>query len=339
MENNDKETNQNIINLLEDDYILDDEVCRRILEKFSDNGPFTWGKKYDTPIYACGKKETIPMDDKALGKYIYKINNYGGFSIYDVPESLISEEFFINTFVSSYKYIENNIGEFDRNFFKSLIMSDEYSLSLYNNCFEIMPLEYIDEEMVSLAILFGTSRDCFEWLFTVCRRKPQVISEDVWKLAAKLYGGIIALDLLEIVPKQYKDKEWYLELLECLEYDKDNLEKGKVLMDYVPKEYITSDFLLKIIDDTPMNVEKFNEYALEIETEPEIELDEDGTIVKKEPIKIWQYLLNIDLNLITKMNPNNERKVYCIKLAIIANSPNKPNSKAKKPQTKPKYNN
>ena len=88
------------------------------------------------------------MDYRALGKYIDAIH-YNKLSLYDVPKSLRTEEFFANTFYYTYDYIKNNIEKFDRNFFKDLIMTDGGSLIFDKNCFEIMPIEYIDEEMVS----------------------------------------------------------------------------------------------------------------------------------------------------------------------------------------------
>lgn len=290
-----------------------DEVYVRLLAKFNDEGSFTFGKNYQTTIYCYKEGETIPMDYRALGKYIDAIH-YNKLSLYDVPKSLRTEEFFANTFYYTYDYIKNNIEKFDRNFFKDLIMTDSRSLIFDKNCFEIMPIEYIDEEMVSLAILSGTDWSSYRWLLTVNKRKPQVLSEDVWKLAARLYGGRNFSDILTITPKEYQDKEWYQELFKC-RYNCGCRCDGRdtylsnddrtVLMDYVPKEVLTPEFLIELLKDNPKNIAKFSEYALE--TEINIGTDKDGNLIKK---KIWQLVIENDGYLIDSIDLNEERVAY-----------------------------
>ena len=293
--------------------LKNDEVYNRMLAKFNDEGPFTFGKDYQTTIYCYKEGETIPMDYRALGKYIDAIH-YNKLSLYDVPKSLRTEEFFANTFFYTYDYIKNNIEKFDRNFFKNLIMTDSGSLIFDKNCFEIMPIEYIDEEMVSLAILSGTDWSSYRWLLTVNKRKPQVLSEDVWKLAARLYGGRTFSDILTITPKEYQDKEWYQELFKC-RYNCGSRCDGRdtylsnddrtVLMDYVPKEVLTPEFLIELLKDNPKNIAKFSEYALE--TEINIGIDKDGNPIKK---KIWQFEIENDGYLIDSIDLNEERVAY-----------------------------
>ncbi len=290
-----------------------DEVYNRLLAKFNDNGPFTFGNDYHTTIYRYNEGESIPMDYRALGKYIDAIR-YEKLSLHDVPESLRTGEFFANTFYYTYDYIKNNIERFDRNFFKNLIMTDSGSLAFNRNCFEIMPIEYIDEEMVSLAILCGTNWSANEWLLTVVKKKPQVISEDVWKLAARLYGGRTFSDILAITPKEYQDTEWYQELFKC-RYNygarcdsRDtylNSNDTTVLMDYVPKEVLTPEFLIELLKDDPQNIARFSEYALE--TEISIGLDKDNKPIKK---KIWQFVIENNGHLITSISLNEERIAY-----------------------------
>ncbi len=290
-----------------------DEVYNRLLAKFDDEGPFTFGKDYHTTIYCYNEGETIPMDYGALGKYIDAIH-YNKLSLYDVPKSLRTEEFFANTFNYTYDYIKNNIEKFDRNFFKDLIMTDSGSLIFDDNCFEIMPIEYIDEEMVSLAILSGTDWSSYSWLLTVNKRKPQVLSEDVWKLAARLYGGRTFSVILTITPKEYQDKEWYQELFKCTyncgcRCDSRDTYLGNddrtVLMDYIPKEVITPEFLIELLKDNPKNIAKFSEYALE--TKINIGIDKDGKPIKK---KIWQLVIENNGYLIESIDLNEERVNY-----------------------------
>ena len=284
-----------------------DKVYARMLAKFSAEGPYTFGKDYHTTIYCYDEGECIRMDYMALGKYIDAIQS-NKISLYDVPESLRTKEFFANTFYYTYDYIKNNIEKFDRNFFKDLIMTDNYCLAFDRNCFEIMPIEYIDEEMVSLAILCGTNWSSNQWLLTVYKRKPQVISEDVWKLAARLYGGRSFSDILTITPKEYQDKEWYQELFKCT-YNYECRCDGRdtylsnddrtVLMDYVPKEVLTPEFLIELLIDNPKNIARFSEYALESEIKV-------GTIKKK----IWQLIIEHDGYLINNIDLNEERVSY-----------------------------
>lgn len=291
-----------------------DKVYNRMLAKFNDEGPFTFGKDYQTKIYCYERGEIInPNDIRALGKYIHAIH-YNELSLCDVPKSLRTEEFFANTFYYTYDYIKNNIEKFDRDFFKDLIMTDSDSLIFNENCFEIMPIEYIDEEMVSLAILSGTDWNSKRWLLTVNKRKPQVLSEDVWKLAARLYGGRTFSDILTITPKEYQDKEWYQELFKCTYQGKCRCDRrdtylGKddrtVLMDYIPKEVITPEFLIELLKDNPKNIARFSEYALE--TIINIGIDKNGKLIKK---KIWQLAIENDGYLIDSIDLNEERVNY-----------------------------
>ena len=293
--------------------LKNDKVYVRILSKFNDNGQFTFGNTYNTTIYNYEEGDSIPMNKEALGKYIYAIRREKK-SLSDVPKSLKIEEFFVNTFYYTYDYIKSNIEKFDRNFFKNLIMTDDCSLVFDRNCFEIMPIEYIDEEMVSLAILNGTNWSSEKWLLTVYRRKPQVISEDIWKLAARLYGCRTFSDILTITPKAYQDKEWYQELFKCTYAhghrcdSRDTYLGGNdktVLMDYVPKEILTPQFLIELLKDNLKNIARFSEYALE--TEINLGIDENENPIKK---KIWQFVIEIDGKLIKHIDLNEERVNY-----------------------------
>ena len=290
------------------DSLKTDEVYTRVLNKFSKDGPFTFGKKNDTAIYSYEKGENIAMDEMALGKYIYAIN-YSIKELSEVPSILRTAEFYISTFFCSYDYIKNNIKDFNREFFKDLIMTNSKSLSFEKNCFEIMPLEYIDEEMVSLAILNSTDRSSTNWLLSVYKRKPEAINEDVWKLAARLYGGPNFIKLLNITPENYKDREWYLELFKCKytfgcsnNYSRETslIDYNTVLMDYIPKEVLTPDFLIELIKDDPKNIARFSNDALETV------INMENNIKKK----IWQIAIEIDGKLIEFIELNEERIMY-----------------------------
>jgi hypothetical protein len=287
--------------------LLTDSVYKRLLEEFK-SGKFTFGKEYNTTIWSCDD-DFIPLDDKALGRYIDALNS-GKIHLYEVPDVIRTEEFYVNTFTNKEvnEFIKNNNYRFSREFYKSVIMQNRHSLKLDNNCFEIMPLEYIDEEIVSLAILNGIDEINHYWLMTVYRRNKDVISEDVWKLAARLYGSRFFKEILDITPEEYKDKEWYSELFKCTynnmsrcdRRDKYYNSKDKtVLMDYVPKEVLTEEFLINLIKDNPKNIARFNEYALE----KKIKLGDEEK-------KIWQHLIEEDGDLIELIDLNDERIDY-----------------------------
>ena len=187
--------------------LLNDQVYKRVLDKFSENGPYSFGVDYDTCRYYFERNSTIPNDFRALGGYINAIC-FGWKLVSDIPQVYRINELYANTFTSNgtYEYIKNHINEFDREFFKDTITSNEHSLYyLDTNCFSIMPLEYIDDEMISLAILCAPQYDYIDWFKTVCQRKKEAISVDVWKLAARLYGDVFAKDIIDMTPPEYKD--------------------------------------------------------------------------------------------------------------------------------------
>lgn len=92
------------------------------------------------------------------------------------------------------EYVKAHIGEkFDRDFFKDHIVSDYYSIEFDENCFEYMPIEYIDEEMVSVAMLKAVNAryierrgDFDDWFYSVAKRKPNVLTQDFWTLGARI---------------------------------------------------------------------------------------------------------------------------------------------------------
>lgn len=130
------------------------------------------------------------------------------------------------------------------------------------NIFSIMPLEYIDEEMCLLAVL----KDNFggNWFREVYKRKPEVITERLWKIAARFYVFSVqdAVSLLKVVPNEYKDYEFYQELCSRGSYffgAKENVT------DVVPKEILTPEFLLELVLKQSDNVSTFSESALNTE--------------------------------------------------------------------------
>ena len=146
-------------------------------------------------------------------------------------------------------YIKEHINEFDKDFFKKLINCDYYPSRFKNICFMIMPLDYIDDEMVSLAILNNPHWWDYDWLITVNERKPEVLTKDIWTLAARFYGSDKFIDLIKMVPEEYKDKEWYKEFFRCTfgenEDPEDRVITGKKLLNLIPDNLLPPELIEK----------------------------------------------------------------------------------------------
>ena len=291
--------------------LLNDQVYTRLLNKFK-SGEFTYGREYKDKIWSTSGEGYYTLNDKSLGRYIDGLEREK-LHLREIPFTARSEEFYVNTFSNKevYEYLKTNANFFSRDFYKSVIMKNNYALLFDNNVFEIMPLEYIDEEMVTLAILSGTNSIEHKWFSTVNRRNKSAISEDVWKLAARLYGSRTFKEILDMTPEEYKDREWYLELFKCTYKDgsrvdsKDCIKLSKdtsTLMDFIPKEIITEDFVTELYLDNYKNVVRFNEDALE-------------TVININGIKAksWLHAIGEDGDIIEYIDLNDER-IECFKI-------------------------
>lgn len=131
------------------------------------------------------------------------------------------------------------------------------------NIFSIMPLEYIDEEMCLLAVLSDTWKGG-NWFREVYKRKSEVLTERLWKLAARFYVFDVqdAIDLIIATPKEYKDYEFYQEL--CSRGSHLFGAKENVT-DAIPSKILTPQFLLELILKQSDNVSSFSESALNTE--------------------------------------------------------------------------
>lgn len=289
-------------------YRINDEIYERIVAKF-ENGTFTKGNSCKLTKYYF-ERQTIrdfPIT-KRTPEVCSSLMAYSRCKLFDVPESSRTREFFIATFtdIDVFNYIKNNIETFDRQFFKDLLSTNRYATYFDRNCFEIMPLEYIDEEMCSLAILNSTDWSCDAWFQSVYKRKPKALTADLWKLGARLYARMSGSNnrFLDITPEEYKDEEYYKEMCSCNFNCGMSLDtnKGKI-MDSIPKEVLTPKFLLELLAININNIARFNESSLETE----ISTVEDGKNIKK---KIWQFVVKYNGKTIKYISLNDERIEY-----------------------------
>lgn len=289
-------------------YKIKDEVYERIQKKIED-GTFIEGnncslKKYYSEIKTI---EDFPLTERTP-EVCTGLMDYGKCRFSDVPEFSRTRQFFIANFTDDdvNDYIKNHITDFDRQFFKDLIASNEYATHFDNNCFSIMPLEYIDEEMCSLAIVGSLDWSNDNWFYSVYKRKPEALTEDLWKLGARLYSRLSGQKnkFLDVTPEKYKDEEYYREMCSC-NYNcgmelSDN--KGKI-MDSIPQEIITPEFLVDLLSSSMDNVARFNEKALETE----LIYTEEGKIIFE---RVWQFVVRLKGDTIRNIDLNDERIEY-----------------------------
>lgn len=247
--------------------------------------------------YDCGKDGVL-----TAGHYVDGIK-YCKIHLSDVPKEFLTRDFFVCALSSVRKdvltYVKEHLGtEFDKEFFKDHIATEQYALEFDENCFEYMPLDYIDEEMVFCAMFEAVRRrfidrrgDFDDWFYSVAKRKPEVLTQDFWTLGARLWA--IKRNgknkFLEITPEKYRTKEYYFAM--CLAND-------TPVMEDFPEEVISTQFLIALINDSTENVASFNEKALEWKVPVKGQSKE---------LKIWQAVLLIDGTRVRDMPLNDER--------------------------------
>jgi len=281
--------------------ITDLPAYRRINEKF-ENGEFHKGTKSALRIYSYENGE---RGNLTPGHYVDAIS-YGRIRFCDIPQECRTRDFFVNALSSVHKdvlaYVKGHIGEeFDRDFFKDHIATERYALEFEENCFEYMPLDYINEEMVSCAMLVAVEKryvgrrgDFDDWFYSVAKRKPEILTQDFWTLGARLFAvrknGVNKF--LEITPEKYRTEEYYFAM--CLEND-------TPVMEDFPVEILNSKFLFAILYCGVSNIKSFSEEALEQR------LPMSG---KSGEVKFWQVAILMDGWLIKDIALNEERVAF-----------------------------
>jgi hypothetical protein len=228
--------------------------------------------------------------------------HYSKCRLSQVPKESLTREFLLNTFTCNdvFTYIKENIGLFDRQFFKDVIKTEHYSLYFGNNCFAAMPLDMIDEEMCSLAILSDTEWASHSWFDSVLERKPEALTNDIWKLAARFYSQ--TMDVVELCPDEYKDEEFWFEACSPTVGNGFSLTDHKYgIMDRVPDEFMTGEFLKRLLDEDGTNISRFNEKGL-------------NCVLKDcNNIPAWRYAIMLDVKSIEYIPLNEERIAFFTK--------------------------
>ena len=278
--------------------ITDLDAYKRLVNMFEEKG-YSQGVEDKMPIYSWDNVRVIPKN-LTPGHYVHA-NSYGKIKFWEIPQKYRTRAFFLHTLTSCHKdiveYVKSHMNEFDKQFFKDHIATTYYSLEFEENDFEYMPLEYIDEEMVACAMLraihsrYVDRRDEMDdWFYSVHRRKPEVLTQDLYILGARCFaskrGG--KNKFLEITPKEYRTSEYYFAL--CL-------NNSTPVMEDVPEEVLTNNFLVSLLNDSMENIKCFSEAALEREL----------PMAGKGMVKCWQAAIICDGYQVREIPLNDER--------------------------------
>lgn len=270
------------------------------MEMFRQKG-YSQGIPDDMPIYCWDDVQIIPAN-LTPGHYVYA-NSYGKIKFRDIPERYRTREFFLHSLSGAYEdiveYVKTHLSKFDKQFFKDHIATNYYALMFELNDFEYMPLEFIDEEMVACAMLrsiinmrYGGDRgDCEDWFYSVYRRKPEVLTQELYTLGARCFATKRheKNKFLDITPEEYRTTEYYFAL--CL-------ANNTPVMEDIPESVLTTNFLVDLLNDSPENIRCFTEAALEREAP----MEGEGIV------KCWQAAVICDGYQI-KFIPLNEERI------------------------------
>ena len=285
--------------------ITDLPAYRRLEEMFEQKG-YSRGIKNGMPIYCWDDVHCIP-ENLTPGHYVYA-NSYGKIDFQDIPEEYLTREFFLHALSGAYKdiveYVKTHLEKFDKQFFKDHIETDYYGLMFALNDFEYMPLEFIDEEMVACAMFRSISMryierrgDCDAWFYSVYRRKPEVLTQDLYTLGARCFAAKRGRKnkFLDITPEKYRTPEFFFAL--CL-------NNNTPVMEDIPESVLTSNFLVRLLNDSPENIQCFSESALE----------KEAKMAGKGTVKFWQAAVINDGYQIKNIPLNEERIAFFLSI-------------------------
>ena len=267
-------------------------------EMFIQKG-YSQGIKNDMPSH-CWDNDDCPQSKLTPSHYVYAIK-YGILKFEDVPSKHRIRAFFLHTLSGVYEdiveYVKTHPNKFDRQFFKDHIATNYYALEFALNDFEYMPLEFIDEEMVACAMFRSINAryverrgDFDDWFYSVHKRKPEVLTQELYTLGARCFAKKLGgkNNFLDITPEEYRTPEYYFAL--CLNNDTPVTED-------IPRNILTTRFLLSLLNDSPKNIQCFSEEALERE----------ALVTGKGIMKLWQIAVLADGYVIGSIPLNDER--------------------------------
>lgn len=285
--------------------IKDLPAYKRLEKMFLDKG-YSRGIKGDMPIYSWDNVKYAP-EDLTPGHYVYA-RMYDKIGLKDVPEKYRTRGFFLHSLSSPYKdiveYVRSHPAEFDKQFFKDHIATTFYGLEFELNDFEYMPLKFIDEEMVACAMFESIDMryverrgDCEGWFYSVYKRKPEVLTQDLYILGARCFAKRVGdrNKFLEITPEKYRTPEFYFAL--CL-------ANSTAVMEDIPENILTTNFLVDLLNDSTENICCFSETALERE----------APISGKGNMKFWQAAVTLNGYLIGDIPLNDERVAFFLSI-------------------------
>ncbi len=278
---------------------------KRLEEMFKQKG-YSLGIKNNMQIYSWDNIKRIP-ENLTSGHYVYA-SDHGKIKFKDIPETYRTREFFLHALSGAYQdiveYVKLDFKRFDKQFFKDHIETEYYALEFELNDFEYMPLEFIDEEMVTCAMFKSVNMrysekrgDCEDWFYSVHKRKPEVLTQDLYILGARCFAAKRKEknNFLDITPEEYKTEEFYLAL--CL-------KNNTPVMEDIPENILTTNFLVTLLNDDTGNIQCFSDSALE----KEAVMQENGIV------KFWQAAIIKDGYQVDKIPLNDERAEFFLSI-------------------------
>lgn len=281
------------------------QAYKRLEEMFEQKG-YSRGIKDDMPIYCWDDFPSIP-EKLTPGHYVYA-NGYGKIKFGDIPKKYLTREFFLHALSGTYEdiveYVKAHPEKFDKQFFKDHMETNYYGLEFELNDFEYMPLEFIDEEMVACAMFRSVNMryvdrrgDCDKWFYSVYRRKPEVLTQELYILGARCFASKRhgKNKFLDITPEEYRTPEFYFAL--CL-------NNNTPVMEDIPESVLTTDFLAMLLNDNTGNIQCFSESALEKELK----------MIGGDTVKFWQVAVINDGYQIKNIPLNDERVEFFLSI-------------------------
>lgn len=279
---------------------------KRLKEMFEQKG-YSQGVKDTMRTYSWDDVQCIP-DNLTPGHYVDAIK-YLKIEFKDIPKKYRTREFFLHALSGVcddiVEYVKTHTAEFDRQFFKDHIATNYFGLMFEFNDFEYMPLEFIDEEMVACAMFRSINMryiddrrgDCEEWFYSVYRRKPEVLTQELYILGARCFAQKLhgKNKFLDITPEEYRTPEFYFAL--CL-------GNNTPVMEDIPESILTTKFLVALLNENIENIGCFSEAALERE----------AVMMGIGPVKFWQAAIIKDGYQIRDIPLNDERVEFFLSI-------------------------